>query len=156
MIIPLENQLSKLESSIKLKKLGFPQKSLFYWVKGHMSYGYEGEWDIAECVGYFIFCEEVGLKPGAGNFNVDRSIGDDDSISYWPNLVKAQKKRAKEVYSAYTVAELGQILKNHVGTLPLQNPYDHKWYWRKKIDTTEAEARAQMIIYLAENNLLTM
>jgi len=133
----LENQVTSLELSQKLKELGFKQDSLFYWGK------------LLHKDEYKIF----GL--GAEIDEVTR-------------------------YSAYTVAELGEMLPNYIN-IPYKNgktkspnhflvlkkyPVDkHNWgirYYRtsrsiniEKRADTEADARAKMLIYLKENNLLT-
>jgi hypothetical protein len=70
-----------------------------------------------------------------------------------------------EYISAFTVAELGEILPDEVSTNKYTEP-DLKTFmcklhaegdWQKYIeiteDSTEADARARMLIYLLENNL---
>lgn len=70
-----------------------------------------------------------------------------------------------ETYSAFTVAELGEILPRYIEhdgfSLELQIIRLSVWrfYYGKEIflttgnDDTEADARAKMLIYLLENNL---
>lgn len=124
----LDNQLTNKELSQKMKELGFPQDSLFYWSKngGH-------QWRIENS--YY--------------FKVD--------------------KRAD--ISAYTVAELGEMLPMEIedGKGKLNFKISNKedgWSIRyvlaeregktifKFIEKTEADARAKMLIYLKENNLI--
>jgi hypothetical protein len=73
------------------------------------------------------------------------------------------KERFWDIYSAFTVAELGLLLpKNYIS----KNSDDYKWmgYWwdwacYKRIVEgcdNEAEARAKMLIYLLENKLIKL
>ncbi len=58
--------------------------------------------------------------------------------------------------SAFTVAELGDILKDAI--FPIDLPYFQDRYWRhddlEELIDTEANARAKMLIYLLENGLI--
>jgi hypothetical protein len=71
--------------------------------------------------------------------------------------------------SAFTVAELGELLKNtgvESGNGYFRNTFWFKDKWYGTMDTknedpaitadTEADARAKMLIYLLENNLITL
>jgi len=93
-----------------------------------------------------------------------------DSIWYWtwaewngeaewvlkPQDVIAKLKR--EHFSAYTVAELGEMLKPHATALPVWNQYNMGCEWFSSIWTvtghcqinekTEADARAKMWVFL--------
>jgi len=118
----LENQVTSLELSKRLKELGFKQESLFYWSKNGGQ-----KWKIENSF----------------YFKVD--------------------KRAD--ISAYTAADLGDMLPEYVEK-------DEKIYWLKGYKLleyvenytynslcifradTEADARAKMLIYLRENNLI--
>jgi hypothetical protein len=94
-------------------------------------------------------------------------IDNTNSISYCPtgfhiNFVNEGliKKGILKYYSAFTVAELGELLPSHrFYTMRYQN----KSGWRCKDnfkyapttkDITEADARAGMLIYLIENKLI--
>lgn len=63
-----------------------------------------------------------------------------------------------DVISAYTVAELGEILPRYVDTK--KGYQDRQPYWICKMGTheeradTEADARAALYVYLKEHNLL--
>lgn len=79
-----------------------------------------------------------------------------------------QSLPSKENYSAYTVAELGEMLPGNDGThyfVTQKGVMGNLWYCTRKCmngnkddhkteDKNEANARAQMLIYLIENNLL--
>ena len=129
----IENQVCSLELAKKLKELGFKQESLFI-------YFYDGDgW----------------------------------SIRYWNEPIPANiaEKNSDFIYSAYTVAELGEMLYKNI--LAGDNVlYSIECVWTKnkpiiryfneellkrlasEIDNTEANARAKMLIYLKENNLI--
>ncbi len=125
----LEQQVTSLELSKRLKELGVKQESLFYWSEN----------------GNLITEEEYN------NF-VDwvDSVGKPDNYS------------VEQHYSAYTVAELGEILSSYQqGIMPSWNAnFDHGWYFKGHGYTihekTEADARAKMLIYLLEHNLINI
>lgn len=123
----LEQQVTSLELSKRLKELGVKQESHFFWIDAYENYkitseAYEG-WVI---------------RP---KYNAFDSISDD--------------KR----YSTYTVAELGDFLKQ-------RGNYFEETYWKNGFriydkesgffveEMVEANARAKMLIYLIEKGLL--
>lgn len=133
LILPLEKQVSSLESSKILKDLGVPQRSLFYWTIGD---------------NYFI----------------------------------AQSRLNGLGYSAFTVAEFGELLPGFItkegrryfqafhknihhereGIVRYSHGFSYKAYWDRcyedwyyaVCENTEAEARAKMLIYLLNNKLM--
>ncbi|MFP5263718.1 MAG: hypothetical protein ACLGJB_17700 [Blastocatellia bacterium] len=118
----LEQQVTSLELSKKLKELGVKQDSLFYWVDGKLEY-----------------INEVG------GINI-----------------------AKDDVSAFTVAELGEMLPAVVdGDLAPRWFKTFSHYFCDYTDDNktwllpqpfiypkEADARAKMLTYLIENNLV--
>ena len=107
-----------------------------------------------------------------------------DSLRYWiycpetKEWVLAQRKWTKnwKMYSAFTVAELGELLPFKIYSNPIPNPFElkinkleNKWevyylaYESRELNNTdlcptisadtEADARAKLVIYLLENNL---
>lgn len=132
----LEDQVVSLDLAKKMRDLGFEQDSLWYHVKDsrpEFDYG----WRVESNTIFKMFTSEA--------------------------------KKRLIIYSAYTVAELGEILrtfeKEHWDQVPTWDTYFNKWYFQngyghgeivKWLEAdTEANARAQMLIYLKENNLLT-
>ena len=119
----LEQQVTSLELSKKLKELGVKQKSLCIW---------ETEYEPILSVGF-----ESALHLADGSA------------------------------SAFTVAELGELLPPHYFTTKSQ-AIKNFWHCNiienfagdefKKgiIANTEADARAKMLIYLLENKLITL
>jgi len=121
----LQNQVSSLEFSKKLKELGVKQESLFYWIKL-----YDGT----------IILNHSLMR--------EHSVAG-DLYQQFPS-VKSNK------YSAFTVAELGEMLPRDY--MSFHNSIG-KWFC-EDLDTfiqpeykandynTEADARAKMLIYL--------
>jgi hypothetical protein len=132
----LESQVCSLELSKKLRELGVKQESLFYWtVTMPDPTGETWSYDLAYVDTYYI-----------------QSPGDIEA-------------------SAFTVAELGEMLPQPCISLVMENwlnnpeskykCYDstvENWFMvdRKVYASTEADARAKMLIYLIENNLITL
>jgi len=129
-VIPLEQQVTSLEPSKRLKELKCQQDSVYYWTWA--------EWNGKT---------EWVLIPR------ERAI-----------------KLNKEIFSAFTVAELGEMLParikkdfdcwHYLHTTKLENTKD--WIIEYSFllhsdeirENTEADARAKMLIYLIENKLV--
>jgi len=133
----LENQVCSLELAKKLKELGVKQESLFYWCE------YKDQFVIP--------------------------------IKTKPYVIFGNRKWKKELLiSAFTVAELGEMLPHRIPNHQKVNPYSfidvdfyknpsgfyQGWINNSRVTScvimsdTEANARAKMLIYLIENNLL--
>ena len=137
-----EDQVCSLEPAKKLKELGVEQDSYWFWFKGHCN----DKWSLEPT----ILAKPVmrkGLESG-------------------------------KILHAFTVAELGEMLptncytqrylsKDHPVTKENKKRIKHmkanNWYCVRYDDNfdnlfgspTEANARAKMLIYLIENNLIT-
>lgn len=133
-MIKPEDQVTSPEPSKKLKELGVKQESLFYWV---------------------------------GTNDKNHKLKYTDDVEY--------KGEGWFVYSAFTVAELGEMLDGvHVKWFPHDNIQDQflvlEFYLNeirlvnnktgkiqhRAIAATEANARAQMLVYLIENKLINL
>ena len=145
----LENQVVSREYAEKMRDLGFPQSSYFWW----------------KAIGSGI--EEKDYRISDNWSKDNKHYGDD-----------------VDQFSAFTVAELGEMLPDNIKKYEIKETdkrkNEEKYYilssgrttegrfdiiyqdWiGKKIKTlcyfeedTEADARAKMLIYLAENNLI--
>jgi hypothetical protein len=101
-------------------------------------------------------------------FVISSSAWHDDWTGEWEDC---HRLREQENYSAYTVAELGEMLPKEIATKSGERIFlssskeDEFWvveYNRTEgnekhheFGDTEAEARAKMLIYLLENNLIS-
>jgi hypothetical protein len=124
--------------------------------------------------------KELGVKQESlfSWFHVQSYNGPDDPPSDWEIVLLSSEKEEK-LYSAFTVAELGEMLpKEIIGDEGMRfdmnswRQKDGKWaigYWwdedsRRQsgmvieniFDNTEANARAKCLIYLLENNLIEL
>lgn len=142
----LKEQVASLELSKKMKELGFPQESLFYWVNRGGGFQLQYTEVLTDCA---YDDEKNGTRK-------------DWAINY-------MKKFGNEnYYSAYTVAELGEMLpktidigknEGYLSILP-QNKNSWRIVYDWNIDSlvefadTQADAMAKMLIYLKENNLI--
>lgn len=127
----LENQVVSLELAKKLKELGVKQKSVFWWFQSTQT-AFPDPWIIFE--------------------PVPCSIREQDG----------------EKVAAFTVAELGEMfMHGQVGEgryyvaqtgkqLYLRQVSNQYERWSMRIEDTEADARAKVLIYLIENNLITV
>lgn len=129
----LEDQVVSLELAKKLKELGVEQNGLFVWR------GVPG-WPFGP-VEY-----KIAYSPSI--------IDDTEFPPHWKKL----GNKVVDVCAAYTVAELGEML-------PIASETSKRgtqWHClthlcgNMGIAETEADARAKMLIYLLENNLITL
>lgn len=159
----LQDQVISLSLAKRLKELGMKQESLVCWVRGRMDYGYEGEWAVMESDEHFLFTENLGSRPEATDFTVD--FGGYDEAGKWIDKeARLRKQRAKEVYSAYTVAELGEMLPKNIEWHSETGFTGGAWSctstnptgFKRTFGETEAEARGLLLAYLLENNLITL
>ena len=107
---------------------------------------------------------ELGVKQESEWIWAIMNIGAGQS-AYIYNTVSDKGYHRDVEYSAYTVAELGEMLPDNIFSCPSIDRKDHihdRMYYCKdvfnKIEpinaNTEANARAKMLIYLIENKLL--
>lgn len=94
--------------------------------------------------------KQEGLFAWVGDDDIPHAVRLNRESLRWPDAV---------VYVAFTVAELGEMLKEH--GLPDYDPLQKHWYrnfskprYSLVASGTEADARAKMLIYLIENGLI--
>lgn len=138
----LKDQVCSLELAKKLKELGVKQKSLWWWVDGKVEKDKksEREWKAEyDCPDINSTCRQ------------------DCSKCKYSSIIN------HEVYSAFTVAELGEMVSLWLGVYTVKEHWsDNKLWWNCYIPnynqpllaSTEANARAKMLIYLIEKKLL--
>jgi len=135
----LQNQVCSLESAKKLKKMGFKQESLWYWIKD----------------GYY-------RKDGYPHYNWKLETEEHWNVAdaEWGMCRELKKDKDIEFLSAYTVAELGEMLRNAYKKMKGKILYTSSArinQLNKRVHETlerEAESRAKILIYLKENKLL--
>ncbi len=149
----LEQQVTSLEISKRLKELRVKQESLYKW---------------ADFTNHCTVCSEKDCECQKGKYHSkqfqvlydNRLFGEIEERDYIEIL---------NVYSAFTVAELGEMLPKMVrlnGECDWwsQKCWDsEKWQAQyrydintKQVANTEADARGKMLIYLLENKLITL
>ena len=147
----LNQQVSNLELSQKLEKLGVKQESLFQWAE-FIRFDEMKSGEIKQSRPYWHLILFPHMKPE----------GEEKTVWY--------ELSGKEMISAYTVAELGemlpwgipypkpstlQILKREKGGWIIHYSNKFSKIHQENADT-EANARAKMLIYLLENKLITL
>lgn len=141
----VEQQVCSLELATKLKQLGIEQKSLFYWAKFFYLEGKSHQWGVEAKEQNELEAHEYGHT----------------------------KIEDVENYSAFTVAEIGEMLpqilkiKKIKYQLFISVAMDKKWFVvyadetdyhnnapiKFMICNTMANAMAEMLVYLIEHNL---
>lgn len=164
----LESQVTSLEISKKLKELGVKQQSLFRWVKGEMEFGYEGEWSIKEGENYFIFdhilsyeIEDIYLEP---DLPYDSGMSEEQFVKWEKERKAGWRRMRKAMCSAFTVAELGNLLRIAGPEATIKAYGDlHGFSGTGSIGSigmlwllTEPDRLAKMLIYLIENKLIEL
>jgi hypothetical protein len=134
----LENQVVSLELAKRLKELGFEQNSLFWWQKW-----VQDDWKLSHY----------------REFNGINSKGQVEVSGF--EMIKGIADDTDDACSAYTVAELGEMLPIYYSTFFDGNTWNVDEEGSKLDDVleelsaeTEADARAKLLIYLKENNLI--
>lgn len=142
----LEQQLCSLDLAKRLKELGVKQRSIFY---------------------HITFINTSSAQYDKNNEQVwNDIIGEDE----WDDYKERSYLKKLRRYSAFTVAELGEMLPNNIHDKFLTT---HRcvrqgwWVFYSKFndkdtdnnscwDFSEADARAKMLIHLLENKLMEL
>ena len=76
------------------------------------------------------------------------------SSNKWEIIRDLGVGEGEQMYSAFTVAELGELLPTGACILMQEHCFYCCFYETEVFADTEADARAKMLIYLIENNLV--
>ncbi len=122
--VKLEDQVCSLGLAKRLKELGVKQESIFSW--------YRKGFYISQDVKYEAREPYVTFAQGEGEFPFER------------------------LAAAFTVAELGEMLPERTDSKNIGGQWEVYWYGEKesRYATTEADARAKMLIDLIEKGLV--
>lgn len=153
----LNKQVTSLELSKRLRELGAKQDSLFFWIKGL---------DISEYPSGNDY-ESWYEKKYKELINKAKAKHAEEVIKDWDYEIEGDCYI--ELYSAFTVAELGEMLpeivsddKGYIGEIIIKKVGNEfvcavfKGNICQEIffkDDNESNARAKMMVYLLENNL---
>ena len=148
-----EDQVTSFKPSNRLKELGVKQDSLWYWIPRNCWNEKTSEFTSVLLVLKDKWeCEKLVSIRGS---------------AFWGNREKEEHREEEKLFkkkvSAFTVAELGEMLKQVTQEqditcshfkIPTWNIYKRKWSWIFGWEDTEANARAKMHIYLIENGIV--
>lgn len=145
----LEDQVTSLELSKELKTVGVPQDSLFYWRLSYHTSEHLEEGVVVSREGVFgEYKLEYYPRPRYTTANVK-----------W-NEADLSKLDETEI-SAFTCSELGEMLPKGYFTHRIFENWDsgyihtlENWQGKSEECSTEANARAKMILYLVKEGLL--
>jgi len=143
----MENHVSSLELSKKLKELGVKQESYFYWREGYHTHEWRDGEDWKK-EGIFEGKFEVKAYPKPRFTTADVKWNERD-------LARLDETEV----SAFTVAELGEMFPQNI-QLPFKKDglAQEYWYWSSEKgrhrEDTEADARAKMLVYLLEQGII--
>lgn len=141
MILPIEKQVASLESSKKLKEMGFRQDTLFYWEKSS-----EDIWTIFMSNTGDAHMQEWCAAPTAAELGEVLNKYAECYVTRWyKNGITVEPQRK---YRRFKISktEINRRVKQNEIALKMLND----------MPKTEAEARALMLIYLIEKGLIKL
>src|SRR5688572_17796027 len=111
--MPIENQVVSLQLAKKLKELGVKQESLFYWVK----------------------MDEKNLMLAVKTYSLIATDG-----KTWSAMMAVGQidREPLEIYSTFTVAELGDMLPEKVTSWKRDKQYHCHYYFNHENNTLTA------------------
>lgn len=145
----IEDQVCSLELSKRLKELGVKQESLIHWLNiQHCVHAKvkDNGWEVETDNNGNVIIDKIDYRIELGNrfaYNIDKD-------NFW---------------CAFTVAELGELLKNPTPNIILTYKINDLYKCATGCEDTilvefeeenEADARAKMLIYLLENKLMEL
>lgn len=164
----LEDQVVSLELAKKLKELGVKQESLYYYVDEELRLGIADYKLAFERMEVMLSECQVGASPIEinGKFVVGNQFSVEQerrlTVSEIPQRTYSSQMAYNDHYSAFTVAELGEMLRNCDCDYRLD--IDTYKTYRASIDMgyeivdfdsdKEADARAKLLIHLIEEGII--
>jgi hypothetical protein len=147
----LENQVTNLEISKRLKELGIPQCSYFKWTDWHngvLNFGqpsenFRGEWHVVTTP---VWLDETVVSA----FTV-AELGE---MLPWTFIAKRASKFPET--EMFLMMSKDDSMGQKSFSIWYEGMYDdgEEFKWESIIEQNEAEARGKMLIYLIENGLL--
>ena len=154
----IEDQVCTVEQSETLVKLGVKGDSYFNWSFCHLGH------------------EDGGTKEWIGLFRPNSGEYDIMPVGEYPERYDGEEFESYKDLPAFTVAELGVMLELHCQNKISFIPHNKKWLLKfehatrtapernygtgttvlQNVYGTEAEARCDLLIYMIENDFLTV
>ncbi len=145
-MLPLESQVCSLESAKRLKELNCRQESLFWWYSPDDSgwIGYGGADDAGNRISAFT-CAELGEMLPRHHRNFDPFIINDVIRDWMYRELSVSFRSDGDAYVVGKISVAQGVMKRLFPNLNREDFADF---------SNETEARAKMLIYLLENNLI--
>lgn len=150
----LEHQVCSVELAKRLEELGVKQESAFYWdarselqIRPHLTDWYDGQNGADEIAAAFTVAELGEMLPRYID-KYESSVVQNQPIGTWELVTFPEHNgphkgfHVRYIYKMRAVNQMEQVA-------TASQPFDIAF-----TETTEADARAKMLIYLLENKLL--
>lgn len=152
----LQDITVSLELAKQLKKVGYPQESLFYWVKMKVvesrgNYSEKIVWQVCKLIDgseYVLIDNYIYVAPG-----YDSELCNPLEVIAAPTASELGERLPVELKSGRYIIERGEDYFELRFYKDAEQDLDGLYDWHDEL-YTEADARAKMWLYLKEHNLL--